>query len=162
MLVCYAGSFVNELYQIFSAPDVAEELAQGFRLFIWLPSIVSPAAAYIFERYLPVSWWILWVTCNELVLSIRLFEEGSVIYAFKMMMATMKIAAPELLAFSSAIIILMAVSAEAHGNQFGVFSSLYSDSIGDGRTRGLRPAHPFLRAKSLRSSTSVRPGAPLI
>ena len=83
--------------------------------------------------------WVFWVTCNELLLCARLFEEGQVsllatglrsrhgpgasaycaltvrqvIYAFKMMLATMHIAMPELLAFSAAIIVLMTVCAEA-------------------------------------------------
>ena len=50
------------------------------------------------------------------------------------MMATMKIAAPELLAFSLAILVLMAVCAEAHGTQFGVFTQSYSNVGGAGLT----------------------------
>eukprot|EP00966_Prymnesium_polylepis_P097816 2265231-Prymnesium_polylepis.3 len=46
------------------------------------------------------------------------------------MMATMRIAAPELLAFSLAIVVLMAVCAEAHGTQFGVFTDSYNDMGG--------------------------------
>ena len=59
------------------------QLLSLYRALIWLPSIVSPMLAMSLERYLPVSWWVLWVTCNELLLSIRLFEEGTVAFAFK-------------------------------------------------------------------------------
>jgi len=138
MIVSWTGSLINELYQIYSAPSVLvgpsavlkEEIMHPYRLMIWLPSIVGPALTLLLEKYMPLSWWILWVTCNELNLSIRLFEEGTVVFAFKMMMATMRIAAPELLAFSLAILVLMAVCAEAHGTQFGVFTDSYNDMGG--------------------------------
>lgn len=77
-----------------------------------------------------MSTWVLWVSINLLLCALRLLQEGIVLPAFELLVATMRLALPQCMMFSLCVGFIMIVVAEVHGNQFGVFTDSYATLSG--------------------------------
>lgn len=87
-----------------------------YLLLIEVPSIVFPPLFEWLYAGLSVSTWIMWVSIILLICTARLLEEGAmVVPPFRLLQVTLIKALPQVLAFSTAMSLVMLVVAEVHG-----------------------------------------------
>ena len=76
--------------------------ANGFNMYsalVELPSVSLPLLLELGRPYLQLPTWTLLVTCTEMVLSLRLLQEGIIIPPLRRLVRVLSVATPNIIAF---------------------------------------------------------------
>ena len=80
--------FMHEVFEVLSngqgVRGTLASLASPYFFLVEVPSLISPVLAEILKPHIELKLWALWVTLNEYILLVRLFEEGQVVPALRL------------------------------------------------------------------------------
>ena len=106
--------------------------AKGLRLGLYgwlvkLPSVIAPLVLELLRPHLHLPDWVFWVTCVELLLSMRLVHEGTIIPALRRIIRVIEAAMPNIVALLTVLIPIVILTALMHAQLFGLFNAGFSD-----------------------------------
>ena len=109
-------------------PNVVNAPSNGYMLLIELPSVLGPALLEGTRQFLPLPTWTFWVTCCEMILSIRLFHDAATVSpALRRIVMVFREAIPNILAYVGSLMPIVGLTALMHGQMFGLFDDGFAD-----------------------------------
>ena len=125
----WALSLVHEIIQPWTenVDSVHAYVFNPFMLLIEMPSIVVPPLLEIFKTHIDVSEYAMSVTLLELLLVIRLFEEGEIVPPLRLFVSVLNHAGTMLLKFIVVLFPMICITAAAQSQLFGPFDDGYAD-----------------------------------
>ena len=98
-----------------------------FMLIVEIPSIVLPPLIELLKREIDISEYTIFVTLLELLLVIRLFEEGEIVPPLRLFVSVLNHAGSMLLKFVVVLFPMIFITAAAQSQLFGPFDDGYAD-----------------------------------
>jgi hypothetical protein len=98
-----------------------------FMLIVEIPTIVLPPLIELLKREIDISEYTIFVTLLELLLVIRLFEEGEIVPPLRLFVSVLNHAGSMLLKFVVVLFPMIFITAAAQSQLFGPFDDGYAD-----------------------------------
>jgi len=98
-----------------------------FMLMVEIPTIVLPPLIELLKREIDISEYTIFVTLLELLLVIRLFEEGEIVPPLRLFVSVLNHAGSMLLKFVVVLFPMIFITAAAQSQLFGPFDDGYAD-----------------------------------
>lgn len=124
---------LSTLHEVFELAGLASSWREGlglavepFMLLIEWPTILLPWLAELIGPQLDLRTYAILVSAIELVMFLRVFQEGQVLPPFRLVVRTLVYALPQLLWFTIAMVITVLVLAGIDQQLFGTVDSNYS------------------------------------
>ena len=99
----------------------------AYTTLIEIPSIVLPLFFELLLPFLELPTWTFWVAFTEMLLSIRMLHEGTLLPALKRLVAIIDEATPNMIALVIVLAPLTALTSLMHSQLFGLFDEGFSD-----------------------------------
>ena len=116
---CQHALLVNDI--------MLRQLKEPYVAFIELPSVGLPVLLELVRPYLELPNWSFWVVLTEMVLSVRLLHEGTLVRPLKRMVRVIDAATPNLMALVVVLVPLSLLTSLMHSQLFGLFDDGFSD-----------------------------------
>ena len=101
-----------------------------YRAFVEAPSVMLPLIIELVRPFIEVSAWTFWIAFTEMVLSLRLVHEGTLIARpLKRLVSVIDAATPNMLALVFVLAPLAALTSLMHSQLFGLFDDGFSDPL---------------------------------
>lgn len=94
---------------------------------VQLPSVVLPLALEVLMPFLQLPMWTFWVAFTEMLLSIRLLHEGTLVPALRRIVAVIDVATPNMIALFVVLAPMIMLTSVMHSQLFGLFDEGFSD-----------------------------------
>jgi hypothetical protein len=122
-------SLVHEIIQPWAenVESIYGYVTTPFMLLIEIPTVVVPPMLELFKTYIDVSEYTMFVTLLELLLVVRLFEEGEIVPPLRLFVSVLNHAGPMLLKFIAVLFPMIGITAAAQSQLFGPFDDGYAD-----------------------------------
>ena len=94
---------------------------------VQIPSILLPLLVELCMPFLQLPVWCFWVVFTEMLLSIRMLHEGTLVPGLRRVVAVLDEATPNIFALVAVLAPLMALTSLMHSQLFGLFDEGFSD-----------------------------------
>ena len=96
-------------------------------MLVEIPSVVLPLLFELLMPFMQLPVWTFWVVVTEMLISIRLLHEGTLVPALKRVVAVIDAATPNMIALVVVLAPLTALTSLMHSQLFGLFDEGFSD-----------------------------------
>jgi hypothetical protein len=122
-------SLMHEVVQPWTenVESVRSYVLNPFMLMVEIPTIVLPPLIELLKREIDISEYTIFVTLLELLLVIRLFEEGEIVPPLRLFVSVLNHAGSMLLKFVVVLFPMIFITAAAQSQLFGPFDDGYAD-----------------------------------
>ena len=104
-----------------------ESMADLYVTAVELPSTLLPISLEFCRPFLPLPTWTFWVTVCQMLMIARLFQDATIMPAFRRLVAVVKEAAPNILVYVLSLAPVSILTAVMQGQLFGAFDAGYAD-----------------------------------